>query len=201
MKKKALEILLQKIPLPQQTNPALEQYITPATIAADILFFAYSLHNIKDKTIIDLGCGTGIFSIGAALLKAKQVIGVDVDKQLLKIASTFATKHNLVIEFFEQEVNVVDLCCDTVLMNPPFGAQKQNKNADRLFLQKACEISQIVYSLHLTKTLPFLQKLITSLGGEITHHKEYSFPIKGSFFFHKNEVKNFSVSLLRIKTK
>jgi len=201
MKKKALEILLQKIPSPQQTNPALEQYITPATIAADILYFAYSLHNIKDKTIIDLGCGTGIFSIGAALLKAKQVIGVDVDKQLLEIASTFANKHNLVIEFLEQEVNVVDFRCDTVLMNPPFGAQKQNKNADRVFLQKACEISQIVYSLHLTKTLPFLQKLINSLGGEITHHKKYSFPIKGSFFFHKSEVKNFSVSLLRIKTK
>ena len=201
MKKKELEIQLQQVPSPQNPKPNLEQYTTPATIAADILFTAYQYGDIKDKVIIDLGCGTGIFSIGSALLGAKRITGIDIDKDIIVTAREHALKNNRPVEFQVKDVKNIKSKCDTVIMNPPFGAQKSNKNADRLFIEKACEIAVTVYSLHLRKTIPFLEKMISAIDGEITFQKNYMFPIRGIFQFHEKQVKTFEVNLLRIKTK
>lgn len=46
-------------------------------------------HSLKNKTIIDYGCGSGILAIAAALLGAKRVYAVDLDPQALS-----ATKAN-----------------------------------------------------------------------------------------------------------
>ena len=175
--------------------------MTPASIASDILFNAYHLGDINDKIIVDLGCGTGIFSIGASLLGAKKIIGIDVDKECIYLARNYAEQNNLEIEFKIKNVNDVEIKCNTVLMNPPFGAQKSNQKADRRFIEKGFEIAEIIYSLHLTKTIPFLEEMISSLDGIITHQRKYSFPIKWQFEFHKKEVIEFNVSLLRIKTR
>ena len=200
MKKKELEILLQKVPLPKKPIPNLEQYMTPANIAADITFIAHQFGDIKNKTVIDLGCGTGIFSIGAALTGAKKVIGIDLDKNIIKIAREYAEKSNLDIEFIVKNVKDVETKCDTVIMNPPFGAQKSNQKADRKFIEKGFEISEILYSLHLKKTISFLEKMIFSLGGSITYQKDYAFPIRWMFDFHDKEVTYYDVTLLKIKT-
>jgi putative methylase len=85
-------------------------------------------------------------------------------------------------------------------MNPPFGAQKSNQKADRKFLEKAFEISNVIYSLHLKKTIFFLEKMIKALNGEITYQKDYVFPIKWMFEFHEKEVVKYDVTLLRITT-
>ena len=200
MKKKELEILLQKVPLPNKPVPHLEQYMTPANIAADILFTAHLFGDIENKIIIDLGCGTGIFSVGAILTGAKKVIGIDVDKDIIKIAKEYAEKNNLKIEFRVQDVKDVDIKCDTILMNPPFGAQKSNQKADRKFIEKGFEISQTIYSLHHKKTIPFLEKMISSLNGEIIFQKDYDFPIKWMFDFHTKNTARYDVTLLRILT-
>ena len=79
MKKKQLEILLQKIPSFNNPIPGLEQYKTSADIAADIIFTAHQLGDIENKIVIDMGCGTGIFSVGSFLTGAKKVIGIDIE--------------------------------------------------------------------------------------------------------------------------
>jgi len=201
MKKKHLEMLLQKIPKPNNPNPRLEQYMTPASIASDILYNAYHLGDISDKIIIDLGCGTGIFSIGASMFDAKKIIGIDVDKDCIKIAQKYSKQNNLNIEYKILDVTDVFTKCNTIFMNPPFGAQKSNKNADRKFIEKGFEITEIIYSIHLTQTIPFLEKMISSLGGTITYKKQYYFPIKWQFDFHKKELIDYDVTLIRIKTK
>ena len=201
MKQKGLEILLQKVPQPTHPTPTLEQYMTPATIAADILFNAYQLGDINDKIIVDLGCGTGIFSIGAAILGAKKITGIDVDKESIHLARKHAEQNNLEIEFKVKDVKDVETKCNTILMNPPFGAQKSNQKADRRFIEKGFEIAEIIYSIHLTKTVPFLEKIVSSLDGTITYQKEYLFPIKWQFEFHKKEMMEFNVTSLRIKTE
>ncbi len=201
MKQKGLEILLQKVPPPTNPTPTLEQYMTPASIAADIMFNAYQFGDIDNKIVVDLGCGTGIFSIGAAILGAKKIIGFDVDKESIQLAKKHAEQNNLEIEFKVKNVKDVKTKCDVVLMNPPFGAQKSNQKADRRFIEKGFEIAEIIYSIHLTKTITFLEKMVSSLGGTITHQKKYSFPIKWQFEFHKKEVIEYNVTLLRIKTK
>jgi len=201
MKQKKLEMLLQKVPEFKDPSPNLEQYITPADIAADIIFTAYSFDDIANKTIVDLGCGTGIFSIGAALTDAEKVIAVDIDKDVVSIAKNYAQENKLDIEFLVQNVGDVKNKCNTVIMNPPFGAQKSNEKADRKFIEKAFEISSVIYSLHLTKTIPFIVKMVKALNGEINYSKSYIFPIRHTYDFHEKKVVNYDVTLLRIVTK
>lgn len=198
MKKKQLEIFLQQTPDFIDPKPSLEQYQTPATIAADMLFFAYQNHDIKGRKVVDLGCGTGIFSFGSKALNAKQVIGIDKDSDCIRVANAFAKKHHLDITFLVQDIKDYDFSADTVLMNPPFGAQKSNRHADRLFLKKAIAHASVVYSLHLTKTVPFIQKMMKSLDATIESAFDVSFPLKSQFFFHKKLMDTVSVSCLRI---
>jgi putative methylase len=201
LKKKDLEIYLQQIPTHPNPDPSLEQYQTPATIAADIIFTAYQHGDLQDQTIVDLGCGTGIFAIGAYLAGATQVTGIDIDPTAINLARHFATQHNLPITYEVAEIAKVTLKADTVLMNPPFGAQKSNKAADRRFLEKAFTIAPVIYSLHLTKTVPFLNTMIHALQGEITMEKDYQFPLPAQFSFHTKLKTIQDVSLLRIETK
>ena len=200
MRKKELEIILQKVPSFIHPNPNLEQYLTPANIAADIIFIAHQFKDINNKIVIDLGCGTGIFSIGAYITGAKKVVGIDIDKDCIEIAKKYAKKNNHEISFIAINVSNFDRKCDTILMNPPFGAQKGNINIDRIFINKGFEIASILYSIHLTKTITFIEKLIDIKGGEITFSKKYNFPIKWIFEFHKKKVVNYDITLLRIKT-
>ena len=201
MKQKDLEIILQKVPNYESPNPFIEQYMTPASIAADIIFIAFGFGDIQDKQIVDLGCGTGIFSFGAKIANAREVTGIDIDEQAIKIAKNYAEKNKENIEFITIDVKDVETECDTVIMNPPFGAQKSNRWADRGFIEKGFEISKVIYSLHLSKTIPFIEKLVSSLNGEIDFKKNYLFPIKHSHFFHKKKVENVDITLLRILTK
>ena len=201
MKKKELEMILQKVPTFDDPFPKLEQYLTPAGIAADIIFTAHQFGDIKGKVVFDLGCGTGIFAIGAILTGAKRVIGFDIDKKSIEIAKKHTEENNLCVEFLVKNVSDIKEKCDTVIINPPFGAQKNNQKADRKFIEKGFEISQIIYSIHLKKTISFLEKMISSLDGNITYRKDYAFPIRWTFEFHDKKVVYYDVTLLRIETK
>ena len=79
-KKKHLEIAIQNVPTHPNPKVDLEQCSTSAIIVADLLWNAYSLGDIVDKKIMDLGCGTGIFAIASKLLGASSAIGVDINK-------------------------------------------------------------------------------------------------------------------------
>jgi len=198
MKKKQLEMFLQNTPPFPHPEPSLEQYQTPAPIAADVLFFAFQHRDIQQKKVVDLGCGTGIFSFGAAVLNAQEVIGIDKDSTCIALAKNFAQQHGIQVRFLVQDVSQSSFTADTVLMNPPFGAQKKNLHADQLFLQKAIKHSSVVYSLHLTKTVPHLQKYIKQLNASIADSFTVSFPLKAQFSFHKKLVESVPVSCLRI---
>jgi len=200
MKQRQLEIILQQIQKPPTPIPALEQYTTPATIAADVVYTAYGWGDIQDKIVVDLGCGTGILAIGAYLMGAQQVTGYDIDPNVITIAQEYVTKNNYPIAFHTQNISSIQTSCDTVLMNPPFGAQKANLRADRKFIEKGFDIAPVLYSFHLKKTVPFLEKMITALQGEISFQKDYEFPIKWIFDFHYKQVVTYKVSLLRILT-
>jgi putative methylase len=197
VKKKALEMALSQIPAHTSPTPQLEQYMTPADIASDVLFFAHLMGDIKDKFVIDLGCGTGIFAIGAKLMGAREVIGIDVDDKAITIARDTAKKLKVGVDFQVCEINDFKKECDCVLQNPPFGAQK--RHADRPFITKALDISNVVYSLHLTKTKRFIEKEAKRLKAVITHTQNYKFEIKHTFHFHTDEIKFFDVMMFRIR--
>jgi putative methylase len=199
MKQKTLEIKLQQIPPHPSPSPELEQYPTPANIAADVLYRAHASGDITNKKVLDLGCGTGIFAIGAALLGAKEVTALDIDEKAVEVARKAAREMKVDIEFLVSDVEEVKGSWDTVIMNPPFGAQK--KHADRPFIENALKMAKVVYSLHLTKTLEFIQKEINRIGGTITHRKTYEFEIRYTFKFHEKEKAHFDVTLFRIESQ
>lgn len=196
MKKKQLEQILQSIPTYDDPKPELEQYVTPANIAADILYLAYN--DIVDKKVIDLGCGTGIFSIGVKLLGAREVIGVDIDKSIIEKAKRFADSINLDIEYICCDISKFNDVCDTIFQNPPFGAQKKHRHIDRLFLKKAIEIAPFVYTLHLSETSMFIEKHVYLLGAKIKFKKNYRFPIPHTFSFHRRKKEIVDVTLFNI---
>ena len=195
MKKKRLAIELERLDVPQVRSAYLEQYPTPPEIAADLLFFAYSMGDIQGKEVCDLGCGNGIFAIGSALLGASPVYGVDISEDMVRAAVKNAEKMGVDAEFTVGDVKSFNKHCDTVIQNPPFGAQ--NRHADVPFMEKAMELADVVYSMHMKSTREFVLRTMEGLGGRVTHEIEYEFPIKRSFDFHRKDVEFFEIIAIR----
>ncbi|MBS3816378.1 MAG: methyltransferase [Candidatus Thermoplasmatota archaeon] len=189
---------MEKIPSHPDPSRELEQYSTPASIAADILFTALANGHITEKVIADLGCGTGIFAIGSAFLKAEKVKAVDVDEKAIEVAREEARIWSVseTIEFEAKDVKEFHSEVQTVIMNPPFGSQK--KGADIPFLETAFDVGEIVYSLHNAKTIDFLERFINKNGHSIFWEKRYMFEIHNLFKHHEKEKEDFEVILLGI---
>ncbi len=206
LKKRHLEILLERVPGYVSPKAGLEQYKTPAAIAADILWLAYNLGDIHGKNVMDLACGTGIFAIGAAILGAGKVFAVDIDKEALEVAMGAAEELDVKgrIQFIEADIRdsimkLSRLEVDTLIQNPPFGSQRMVKRgADRIFIKGSLKISPVVYSFHMTGSEDFVTEYFKRLGGEITHRLYYRFPIPRVYDFHKRDFKLVHVIVLRV---
>ncbi len=196
MRKKHLEILLEQLSGFKSPKPSKEQYSTPATVAAELLHFAFMKGDIID-TVYDLGCGTGILAIGAKLMGAEKVIGFDDDKDVLEIARANAKKLDVDVEFVCSNINDVCGKAHTVVMNPPFGAQV--KGSDRPFLRKALELCSVVYSIHNAGSAEFIKKFISP--SVVTDYILIDFPIKKTFRFHTKEIQVIKVELYRIEKR
>ncbi|MBP9968096.1 MULTISPECIES: METTL5 family protein [Methanobrevibacter] len=196
-KKKHLEMAIQKVPKHPNPKVDLEQYSTPATIAADLLWNAYSLGDIADKKVMDLGCGTGIFAIASKLLGAASAIGVDIDKDSTDLASSYCGDVNFICSDICDLENDFDV--DTIFQNPPFGSQKNaKKGADLKFISKAIELSpKVLYSFHMASTEEFLISYFEKNDLEITHIFRYNFPIPKIYEFHTRESANVEVIVIR----
>lgn len=72
--------------------------------------------DVKDKYVIDYGCGSGILAIAAALLGAKKVIGVDTDPQALEATQANAERNGVEIDTYLPE-DCPDDVCDLLLAN------------------------------------------------------------------------------------
>ncbi|MFA4701921.1 METTL5 family protein [Pyrococcus kukulkanii] len=196
MRKKELAIILSKLKGFRNPKPWLEQYRTPGNAASELLWLAYSLGDIEGKVVADLGAGTGVLTLGALLLGAKKVYAVEVDPEAIEVL-----KEN-VEDFDNVEVIVGDVSefsekVDTVVMNPPFGSQR--KHADRPFLLKAFEVSEVVYSIHLAK--PEVRKFIERFSQEnnfvISHKVTTEIEIPAQFFFHRKRLERIKVDIYR----
>ena len=196
-KKKHLEMAIQKVPKHPNPKVDLEQYSTPAIIAADLLWNAYSLGDIADKKVMDLGCGTGIFAIASKLLGAASAIGVDIDRDSTDLASSYYGNVDFICSDICDLENDFDV--DTIFQNPPFGSQKNaKKGADLKFISKAIELSpKVLYSFHMASTEEFLISYFEKNDLEITHIFRYNFPIPKIYEFHTRESANVEVIVIR----
>jgi ribosomal protein L11 methyltransferase len=72
--------------------------------------------DVKDKVVIDYGCGSGILAIAAALLGAKKVIGVDTDPQALEATQANAERNGVQIDAYLPD-DCPEITCDLLLSN------------------------------------------------------------------------------------
>ena len=160
--KKQIAIALSKIKNFEAPKIKLEQYMTDSEIASDVLWHAALHGHVEGKVVADLGCGTGIFGIGALLLGARHVHFVEVDEDALHTLkenlkahafphSTYSLHHTDVSHFGQR--------VDTIFMNPPFGTR--DEHADRRFLLKAFSLARQVYSISLPHQASSKRSLLT----------------------------------------
>ena len=178
----------------EKPGPELEQYSTPPDIAFEIIKKVSSAGNLSGK-IADLGCGTGRLAIAAALLGA-DVTGFEIDETSLDIAINYSKKNNLKIKWICSAVDNITEKFDTIIMNPPFGSQRPG--ADRIFLEKALQISDQIWTIHMAETRSFIEKLVDERGGKIQMGYEFDFPIARSMPFHNKDVENQKAILYHI---
>ena len=195
MKQRDLEILLQKVKPHPSPNPTLEQYQTPATVAAAVLYFAYGKGDIAGKKVLDAGCGTGILGIGAKLLGAEEVIALDVDEQALAVAMQNAKALGVDLSLLTVDVTDFPEACDTVIQNPPFGSQKPH--ADAPFLEHALRVARVVYTFHNAETDAWVEQRVASLGGAVTDRLRFALPIPRQFDFHRKDVVEVPTTVFR----
>ncbi len=193
--KSSLAIELSKLKLFSNPKVSLEQYSTDSEIASDVLWNAYMKGDIKDKIIIDAGCGTGILGIGCLFLGAKKVFFVDIDENALKTCKENLEEYDYDNnEIIKSEISKITLKADMLIQNPPFGSQ--NKHADRVFLEKAITYP-IAYSFHMKETDDFIRKFTKQ--SKITQSWKYSFPLKSSMEFHTKKITRIDVNVYRFE--
>ncbi len=176
-------------------RPGLEQYPTPAGIAADVAYIALAKGDLSGRRVLDLGCGNGVLAIAAALMGASEVSGVDVDPEALDVARRNARKARVDVLWRVADARDLRGTFDTILMNPPFGSQR--RHADLPFVDQGLRLGRVLYSFHNAKTEAFIRRRFERLGARVTDSVRYEFPLLRSFPFHREDVKDVPVVLLR----
>jgi putative methylase len=220
IRKLDLERFLSKIAPQPSPQVRLEQYTTSEPVAATLLYVAAFVNDdVVGKSVLDLGCGTGRLSLGAAFLGAQEVVGVDIDKRAIETAAQNSRNLDLEgnVQWVIGDIKAVSGKFDTVLQNPPFGVQI--READRAFLVKALESGKSVYSLHnhpetdnqlviklkasggffQVQPSPFLEQFIAKHGGNVKAVYAILMTIPRLFVFHKEVKHDFVVDLYVIE--
>lgn len=196
MRLRDIERMLSTIPPHPAPRLELEQYATPADVAAPLLHEALALGDVAGRRVVDLGCGTGVLAIGAALLGAAQVTGVDVDGASLAIARDAGARLRADVAWAESDVSAWRGAADTVLMNPPFGAQA--RGADRAFLDAAFRCAPVAYTLHNATTRAFVERYAQDAGYRATHAWLLRFALRHQYRHQSKAVREIDVVALRL---
>ncbi|EQD51757.1 Methyltransferase type 11 domain protein, partial [mine drainage metagenome] len=155
MRRSELVRALARVPPPPRPRPELEQVVSPPECAADLLEATTAEGGLAGRSVLDLGAGTGRLAIGAALLGAAPVVGIEIDSALAEIARRAATEAGVVAEFRTADVREATEPAEFVVMNPPFGAQRAG--ADRPFWEAAFALARrAVFAFSLADSRTFI---------------------------------------------
>ena len=196
------EIVLQAFAPFPSADPNLEQYPTPPGVA--VRFLNMAAGDVRGRRVVDLGCGTGILTVGAALLGASISIGVDVDAEALKVARRnlrLASEvfGSLNVAFVRGRIPDFHFRADTVVMNPPFGMRR--KGSDALFLTTAMAGAGVVWTLLGRRSDPFVARLAEGMGFRWERVADIPFPLTRSMPFHRRDRVKIEVSVYRLERR
>ena len=190
---------LEEVPEFVDGNARLEQVATPAEAAAELLETALAAGDLVDRTVADLGSGTGRLAIGAALLGARHVTGVEIDPRAIRVAREAAAANGAAVEWEETDVRSWNGHADTVVMNPPFGAQR--RGADRPFLDRAFgAAAHAVYAFELAASRSFIARRAVERGAYVEAMRPVPWELPRVFPHHRRERVPIAVDLWVIRT-
>lgn len=131
----------------------LEQYPTPTSVASHMVWTIRMKNKMVNKTVIDMGCGSGVLSIASLFAGASRVLCLDIDEDILLHAKSLMDKYYSELSYRVILIHgdVLDSLfnnIDTVVMNPPFGVVRRNRGLDIKFLESALLNARYVFSLH-----------------------------------------------------
>ena len=107
-----------------------EYCITPS-------FLKY-LGNIRGKTVLDVGCGDGYYTRMIKNLGASKVVGVDISREMIKIAKEKEQKNPLDIEYFimdalkMEKIGEFDIVTATFLLHYSKSKEELNKICENI---------------------------------------------------------------------
>ena len=187
MKLKELQSRLEQVQTFDRPKLQYEQYITTPHLASQILYNIDQMYDdLNEKMVCDLGCGTGMLSIGSAFMMADFILGFDIDSDALSICRKnldfFDLYDTTVIDLIQLDCKTMSKLClkydnffDTVVMNPPFGTKNQkiesnsteqedeelkNLGIDLIFLKMASQLtSHSIYSIHKSVTRNYVKNI------------------------------------------
>jgi putative methylase len=204
--KAALEAQLAVVAGFENPKVALEQYPTPPDLAAHLVHLADLRDDIEDTTVLDLGAGTGMLALGAALRSPARVVGVELDAEALQTAADNARRvgASAPIHWVRGDATRLPLCLPddqpvTVLMNPPFGAQRGNEHADRAFLESVASVADVSYSVHNEGSTEFVGAFVDDAGGDLTDAFRATFDLERQFDFHESDRQELDAEVFRIE--
>jgi len=196
LSKRQLEIRLGKLKILESPRLKLEQYPVSPEVAAELLYMAGFEHDdLHGKKIAELGTGTGRLAIGAALMGAQSVLGVDVDERALVLARENAAGLGAVVDWANRSMEDVKGEFDTVIMNPPYGTRLRHH--DVKFLLKGFQLAPVTYSIHKSSTRDFLSELIKKHGRRVDEIRSMRMVIPHLFSFHKRKWAGIDVDVYR----
>jgi putative methylase len=196
LSKRQLEIQLDKLKILESPNLKLEQYPVSSEAAGELLYMAGFEHNDLGGRAVDLGTGTGRLAIGAALMGAEEVVGVDVDERALALARENAETAGVQVEWVRSDIEKINVRFNTAIMNPPYGTR--TSHADTRFLAKAFELASVVYSIHKSATRDFLLQFVARSGWKVDKVRSMRMEIPHLFEFHQKKQRRIEVDLYRI---
>lgn len=118
------------------------KHLTPARIEEAKKALNEFLNNLAGKTFVDVGCGSGLFSLAAAQLGAKEVLSIDADefsvgcakalKEKFKITNWTAKQGSILDEKFVKSLGEFDIVYSWGVLHHTGDMYSAFKNVDLL---------------------------------------------------------------------
>jgi putative methylase len=183
MRRSELVRAIERVPPPAHPRADLEQVATPAEAAADLLLAAVRLDGVEGRSVLDLGSGTGRLAIGAALLGAASVVGIEADPALVEVARAAAESAGVRVEFWPTDVSAWQRPAELVVMNPPFGAQR--RHADRVFWDRALVLAKrSVHAFALADSRTFIARRVVARRAQVLETQPVAWELPRTFPHH-----------------
>ncbi|MCI4338846.1 MAG: METTL5 family protein [Thermoplasmata archaeon] len=200
MRRSELIRALGRVAPPSRPRADLEQVVSPPEAAAELLFSALAAGDVEGRSVLDLGSGTGRLAIGAALLGAGPVVGVDMDPDSVTAAEAAARAEGVTVEFVAGDVTTWARPADVVVMNPPFGAQRAH--ADRPFWDAAFRLARhSVYAFGLADSRTFIARRAVAAEAHVLSTRPVAWELPRTFPHHTRRQVALDVDLWAVRTE